>query len=91
MASAAEPLTRAVSPRALKTETSADDEGLSVFISLRPRLFGIAYRMLGSAAGEYTPCAAGSHAADTQPVLGSPAHEAGPIQKMQLFQWRKEI
>ena len=31
-------------------ETSALDDGLSVFVSVRPRLFGIAYRMLGSAA-----------------------------------------
>ncbi len=30
-------------------ETNAPDDGLSDFISLRPRLFGIAYRMLGSA------------------------------------------
>ena len=30
--------------------TSADDECLSAFLSVRPRLFGIAYRMLGSAA-----------------------------------------
>ena len=29
---------------------NAPDDGLSVFISMRPRLFGIAYRMLGSAA-----------------------------------------
>src|SRR5262245_33238224 len=29
---------------------SSDDDGLSTFISVRPRLFGIAYRMLGSAA-----------------------------------------
>ena len=26
------------------------DEALSAFVSVRPRLFGIAYRMLGSAA-----------------------------------------
>lgn len=50
MASAAEPLTGAASPFALKTETSAEDEGLAAFINVRPRLFGIAYRMLGSAA-----------------------------------------
>jgi RNA polymerase sigma-70 factor (TIGR02957 family) len=50
MASEAKPLTRSVSPRPPNTETSAHDEGLSVFVSLRPRLFGIAYRMLGSAA-----------------------------------------
>ena len=30
-------------------ETNAPDDGLSDFISVRPRLFGIAYRMLGSA------------------------------------------
>lgn len=30
-------------------ETNAFDDGLSIFINLRPRLFGIAYRMLGSA------------------------------------------
>ena len=30
-------------------ETIADDDGLSTFESVRPRLFGIAYRMLGSA------------------------------------------
>lgn len=31
--------------------TTCPDDGLSVFLSVRPRLFGIAYRMLGSAAG----------------------------------------
>jgi RNA polymerase sigma-70 factor (ECF subfamily) len=31
-------------------ETSTDDDGLSAFFNQRPRLFGIAYRMLGSAA-----------------------------------------
>jgi RNA polymerase sigma factor (sigma-70 family) len=30
--------------------TTCPDDGLSTFLSLRPRLFGIAYRMLGSAA-----------------------------------------
>jgi len=50
MASAAEPLPRAISPVLVHTETAAEDEGLSAFISVRPRLFGIAYRMLGSAA-----------------------------------------
>jgi RNA polymerase sigma-70 factor (ECF subfamily) len=30
--------------------TTCSDEGLSIFLSVRPRLFGIAYRMLGSAA-----------------------------------------
>ena len=29
---------------------SAHDDGLSAFLGVRPRLFGIAYRMLGSAA-----------------------------------------
>ena len=31
-------------------ETGAHDDGLAIFVSVRPRLFGIAYRMLGSAA-----------------------------------------
>ena len=31
-------------------KTLAHDDGLSIFESVRPRLFGIAYRMLGSAA-----------------------------------------
>jgi len=31
-------------------ETTENDDGLSVFFDVRPRLFGIAYRMLGSAA-----------------------------------------
>lgn len=30
--------------------TTCPDDGLSMFLSVRPRLFGIAYRMLGSAA-----------------------------------------
>ena len=38
------------SKRATPLATCPDD-GLSVFLSVRPRLFGIAYRMLGSAAG----------------------------------------
>ncbi|HJZ62991.1 MAG TPA: sigma-70 family RNA polymerase sigma factor [Candidatus Acidoferrum sp.] len=41
---------RAVSPLPAAPENSAIDDGLSAFISVRPRLFGIAYRMLGSAA-----------------------------------------
>ena len=36
--------------RAAVSKTSTDDDGLSAFMSVRPRLFGIAYRMLGSAA-----------------------------------------
>ena len=35
---------------ALRLTTCPDDDGLSAFLSVRPRLFGIAYRMLGSAA-----------------------------------------
>ena len=31
-------------------QTTAGDDGLLVFEAVRPRLFGIAYRMLGSAA-----------------------------------------
>jgi RNA polymerase sigma factor (sigma-70 family) len=33
-----------------QSKTSTYDDGLSAFLSVRPRLFGIAYRMLGSAA-----------------------------------------
>lgn len=36
--------------RAGESRTSSSDDGLSAFMSVRPRLFGIAYRMLGSAA-----------------------------------------
>jgi len=35
---------------AVASETVTHDDGLSAFMSVRPRLFGIAYRMLGSAA-----------------------------------------
>ena len=31
-------------------DTGSVDHALSVFVNVRPRLFGIAYRMLGSAA-----------------------------------------
>ena len=34
----------------LNTEAGVCDDGLSAFAEVRPRLFGIAYRMLGSAA-----------------------------------------
>ena len=37
-------------PRAAESKTSTDDDGLSAFMSVRPRLFGIAYRMLRTAA-----------------------------------------
>jgi len=33
-----------------QSNTSTSDDGLSAFLRMRPRLFGIAYRMLGSAA-----------------------------------------
>jgi RNA polymerase sigma factor (sigma-70 family) len=33
-----------------ESNSSTSDDGLSAFLSMRPRLFGIAYRMLGSAA-----------------------------------------
>ena len=36
--------------RPAESKTSTYDDGLSAFMSVRPRLFGIAYRMLGSAA-----------------------------------------
>src|ERR1700722_9794695 len=50
MASATRSLTRTVSPLPPNIETGANDAGLSAFMSVRPRVFGIAYRMLGSAA-----------------------------------------
>src|SRR5215831_4362219 len=34
----------------MSTQMMTNDDGVSVFESVRPRLFGIAYRMLGSAA-----------------------------------------
>ena len=37
-------------PRPAECRTSTYDDGLAAFMSVRPRLFGIAYRMLGSAA-----------------------------------------
>ena len=45
---AAEPQTP--SPIGLGAEAGEHDDGLSAFAGVRPRLFGIAYRMLGSAA-----------------------------------------
>ena len=54
MASATRPLARALPqiPREIETrvEIQVDDAGLSAFMTVRPRLFGIAYRMMGSAA-----------------------------------------
>jgi RNA polymerase sigma factor (sigma-70 family) len=40
----------ATAETAAPVELGAHDDGLSAFLSVRPRLFGIAYRMLGSAA-----------------------------------------
>ena len=49
MATAIKPLPQA--PQAFgEVETGERDDGLSAFAPVRPRLFGIAYRMLGSAA-----------------------------------------
>jgi DNA-directed RNA polymerase specialized sigma24 family protein len=44
------PASIAAAARAGENTTSTSDDGLSAFMSVRPRLFGIAYRMLGSAA-----------------------------------------
>jgi len=47
---AEEPISDTPSSSHLDAETGEHDDGLSAFVSVRPRLFGIAYRMLGSAA-----------------------------------------
>src|SRR6202011_5512721 len=47
---AEEPLPQIPSSLRIDVETGEHDDGLLVFVSVRPRLFGIAYRMLGSAA-----------------------------------------
>src|SRR2546429_3999512 len=44
------PIPRITPPLRLDVETGEHDDGLSAFAPVRPRLFGIAYRMLGSAA-----------------------------------------
>jgi len=49
MATAGKPLPQAPSPLR-NVETGEHDDGLLTFFNVRPRLFGIAYRMLGSAA-----------------------------------------
>src|ERR1700751_2894407 len=49
MATAGKPLPQPPSPLR-DLETGEHDDGLSAFAPVRPRLFGIAYRMLGSAA-----------------------------------------
>src|SRR6476660_7260258 len=50
MATAGKPLSQTGSSLPFFMETTENDDGLSVFFDARPRLFGIAYRMLGSAA-----------------------------------------
>ena len=47
---AEEPLPQTPRPLRLDVETGEHDDGLSAFAGVRSRLFGIAYRMLGSAA-----------------------------------------
>jgi len=47
---AEEPLPQTPAPLRLDVETGERDDGLLAFAPVRPRLFGIAYRMLGSAA-----------------------------------------
>ena len=46
---AEEPLRQTPPPLGPSVETGEGDDGLSAFAPVRPRLFGIAYRMLGSA------------------------------------------
>src|SRR5258707_6669334 len=50
MATAREPLPQTASSLRFEIETGEHDYGLSAFAPVRPRLFGIAYRMLGRAA-----------------------------------------
>jgi RNA polymerase sigma-70 factor (TIGR02957 family) len=50
IAMAEEPISETPSSACLNAETGEHDDGLSAFAEVRPRLFGIAYRMLGSAA-----------------------------------------
>lgn len=45
-----QPAARVETSRSEEDKTRTHDEGLLAFMSVRPRLFGIAYRMLGSAA-----------------------------------------
>src|SRR5258708_7528148 len=45
-----QPALRAETSRSGESKTRTHDDGLSAFMSVRPRLFGIAYRMVGSAA-----------------------------------------
>ncbi len=50
MATAEKPLPPTPPSHSHGVETGEHDDGLSAFAPVRPRLFGIAYRMLGSAA-----------------------------------------
>jgi len=50
MATAGKPLSQTGSSLPFSMETTENNDGLSVFFDVRPRLFGIAYRMLGRAA-----------------------------------------
>src|ERR1700737_4527620 len=50
IAMAEEPLSQTPLSARVDAETGEHDDGLSAFAGVRPRLFGIAYRMLGSAA-----------------------------------------
>ena len=50
MATAGELLTQTASSVGFDIESSEHDDGISAFVPVRPRLFGIAYRMLGNAA-----------------------------------------
>ena len=45
-----QPVSNTDASRVGDSKTSTHDDGLPAFMSVRPRLFGIAYRMLGSAA-----------------------------------------
>ena len=47
---AEEPVSEVTSSTRLSPEIGEQDDGLMAFARVRPRLFGIAYRMLGSAA-----------------------------------------
>jgi RNA polymerase sigma-70 factor (ECF subfamily) len=50
MSAAGKPLPQTASSLRFDVDTGDHDDGLSAFVPVRPRLFGIAYRMLGSAA-----------------------------------------
>ena len=50
MATVAEPISQTASSLRFEMQTRKQDDGLSVFADMRPRLFSIAYHMLGSAA-----------------------------------------